>query len=550
MILVFILWIFAFAIFYIIGFSVVRFVERLWPKPTNSHSFGTSEYFFMGFLVLSVIAGILSILIPIGTYVLLGVCFLVVVLFFLQLKVFKTIIGNASIAIRNIRRRDFFIYLFITLFVLMVLSQPIKLWDTELYHAQYIKWIRNYAVVPGLGNIHGRFAFNSMFFVVSGLFTFEIGDILIYPLNGICLLVLAYKLIKFFLNSCDSLWKSVFYGSLLLVLFALVSRSLNSPSPDIICAVLIVYAFLYVLDFDKTKLFGVAHFLLLSLLIFSCITYKLSSVFIVLLLIPALRLDFRRGAWVSVIAGILVIMPFLLRNYYLSGYLVYPFPSVDIFNVDWKMPIANVIDEKLWIESWARIPGKTPDEVLKLNFIEWFYPWLGRIGGFERIVIAVNAFLVLVFAFVIVKRERVLWGLIAIILVNLTFWFVNAPAPRFVYGFLILGFSFALALPIKFLNISSKKILANRHYLLLIIMFVISFRYFSYPIKKPSAVILPGPFGKAEIEIRNDHFSYKHSLSDSRCYNAELPCTPYPLENVEMRGDDLGDGFRVAKMSQ
>lgn len=546
MILVFILWIFTFTIFYVIGFSAVRFIERLWPKPENAHHFETDEHFFMGFLVLSIIAGILSIFIPVGTHALLGVCLLAMVLFFLQLKEFKARIGSAIVAIRNISRRDLFIYLLVTLFILMALSHPIRLWDTELYHAQYIKWIRTYAVVPGLGNIHGRFAFNSMFFVVSGLFTFEIGDTLIYPLNGVCLLALAYKLIKLFLNNSESLWKSVFYGSLLLVFFALVLRSINSPSPDIICAVLIVFAFLYMLDFDKIKVFGIVHFTLLCLLVFSCITYKLSSAFIVLLLIPALRFNFRKGLWVLVIAGIMVFIPFLLRNYYLSGYLVYPFPSVDVFDVDWKIPITNVIDEKQWIESWARIPGLPPEEVLNLKFTEWIRPWLGWIGGFERVVIAVNALLVLVFAFAIVKKDRIFLGLIAIVLVNLTFWFTNAPAPRFAYGFLILGFSFAIALPIKLLSLSSAKVLTDRHSLLLIIMFAISFRYFSYPIKNPKAVILPGPFGKAEVENRNEQFQYKHSLSDSRCYNAELPCTPYPLENVEMRGDDLADGFRIA----
>ena len=46
-----------------------------------------------------------------------------------------------------------------------------------------IQWIRKYAVVPELGNIHGRLALNSMFLVISGLFTFQKKDVLIFPLN-------------------------------------------------------------------------------------------------------------------------------------------------------------------------------------------------------------------------------------------------------------------------------------------------------------------------------------------------------------------------------
>ena len=79
------------------------------------------------------------------------------------------------------------------LFLLSAVVNKISVYDTGLYHAQYIKWIRNYPVVPGLGNLHGRFAFNSMFLVLSGLLTYKIKDILIFPLNGICYLVLAIK---------------------------------------------------------------------------------------------------------------------------------------------------------------------------------------------------------------------------------------------------------------------------------------------------------------------------------------------------------------------
>src|SRR5688572_15778226 len=37
--------------------------------------------------------------------------------------------------------------------------------DTNIYHAQAIHWIESYPVVPGLGNLHGRLAFNSSWFV-------------------------------------------------------------------------------------------------------------------------------------------------------------------------------------------------------------------------------------------------------------------------------------------------------------------------------------------------------------------------------------------------
>ena len=45
-------------------------------------------------------------------------------------------------------------------------------YDTGLYHAQSIRWIEEYGVVPGLGNLHTRLAYNSASFCLSALYSF------------------------------------------------------------------------------------------------------------------------------------------------------------------------------------------------------------------------------------------------------------------------------------------------------------------------------------------------------------------------------------------
>ncbi|MCK6694750.1 MAG: hypothetical protein L6Q97_21950, partial [Thermoanaerobaculia bacterium] len=58
---------------------------------------------------------------------------------------------------------------FIVLFLLSALTavyMEIGESDTWFYHSQSIIWIKEYAVVPGLGNLFGRLAFNSHFFIV------------------------------------------------------------------------------------------------------------------------------------------------------------------------------------------------------------------------------------------------------------------------------------------------------------------------------------------------------------------------------------------------
>ena len=44
-------------------------------------------------------------------------------------------------------------------------------YDTGLYHAQSIRWIEDYGVVKGLGNLHCRLAYNSSSFALSALYS-------------------------------------------------------------------------------------------------------------------------------------------------------------------------------------------------------------------------------------------------------------------------------------------------------------------------------------------------------------------------------------------
>ncbi|MHB1482728.1 MAG: LIC_10190 family membrane protein, partial [Bellilinea sp.] len=43
--------------------------------------------------------------------------------------------------------------------------------DTGIYHAQAIRWIETFPAVPGLGNLHTRFAYNSSWLVLNALFS-------------------------------------------------------------------------------------------------------------------------------------------------------------------------------------------------------------------------------------------------------------------------------------------------------------------------------------------------------------------------------------------
>lgn len=57
--------------------------------------------------------------------------------------------------------------------VLILAGQPASHYDTDLYHAQSIRWIEEYGIAPGLGNLHHRLAYNSAFFSLQALFSWR-----------------------------------------------------------------------------------------------------------------------------------------------------------------------------------------------------------------------------------------------------------------------------------------------------------------------------------------------------------------------------------------
>ena len=77
-------------------------------------------------------------------------------------------------------------------------------YDSDLYHAQSIRWIEEYGIVKGLGNIHVRFAYNSSFFALSALYSmkFLCGRSL-HTVNGLIALLLWIQVLALFQKKKD-----------------------------------------------------------------------------------------------------------------------------------------------------------------------------------------------------------------------------------------------------------------------------------------------------------------------------------------------------------
>jgi len=550
MLLILLLWLLVFFIFISSGYPVLLLLY--YKNRTSLETVKIDEAFFMGFLTISVISGFLSLWIPLGRTLLIALAIISIFLFSLNYSGIMNSMRKAVLSISLMHRYEIALFLFLVLFLLMSVAHRITWGDTESYHVQAIKWIREYPVVPGLGNIHGRFAFNSMFFVVSSLFSFQVRDVLIFPLNGICYAVLISKLFTLYSKEIrgEDKWKALFYGLTLLVSMLFMISSLNSPSADAICGTLIIYLFALLLErigrLEETEL---PWMVLVNLVIFSCIAFKLSSFLIVTSLIMLYRQKPVKKVILSIVIGTIVIAPFILRNYFLSGYVAYPFPAIDIFRPDWKIPYENVLSMKQEIEGWAKLSSVPYPEVVKMGVQEWFLPWFRSLGFNDMWLFAGNTLSIFLLIIMLIRKEFFLALLQIIILTNLLFWFLMAPDIRFAYGFLFTGFALGIAYIVMLIASSAlKPILKFVRILLLLVLILVAGRKISGPLdtlQHPSRWLLPDRFGTVETELYSTNFEYRTPVERGGCLNTDIPCVPFPFDNVFMRGNSVRDGFRV-----
>jgi hypothetical protein len=345
-------------------------------------------------------------------------------------------------------------------------------------------------------------------------------------------------------------WKTVLYGLMGLISFLILLPSLNSPSADTICAILLIYLFTILIDrYDSSGSYNNLMTFLATILAISCVSFKMSSVLSVLILFLVLKKDPIKRISFIIISGVIIISPFLIRNFFLSGYLIYPFPDLDFFNVDWKIPYQNVLSMKQEIEGFAKISSLPYPDVIAMKLNEWIIPWLKSAGFNDLIILSGNALSVLVIIFMLIKRDYFLLKIQLIIMLNIFFWLNMAPDLRFAYGFLITGFALNLAYFVKIFEYSIfKPVLKLTGLGLLLILVLVLKTRMNQPLaslKDPQRWYEPAPFGKVETEVFKTNFEYRVPVQRGGCLNTEIPCVPFPFDNVIMRTGNIRDGFKV-----
>ncbi|MCM1253407.1 MAG: hypothetical protein NC321_11350 [Clostridium sp.] len=399
MLSVILIWLYMMATAFLLGYGILTCLARICPYRVKR----LDSYVMCGLAGATVYAQIFSIFAPVGLLangILLFFCLVIAIAFHKRLR--------EDLA----RILPGFWLVFLCLFFLFAYgtSRGIIHYDTGLYHAQSIRWIEEYGAVKGLGNLHCRLAYNSASFALSALYSFAfLGGRSYHAAAGFFALLLAVVCSRLLgIVKRKSLRASDFARAAGIYYLLIIFDEMVSPASDYFMVLTAFYLIIRWMDLLEEKEQAVFPYAMLCVLGVFLLTVKFSAALIILLVIkPAVTL-LREKRWketgVYLSLGIITVLPFLVRNVLLSGWLVYPFTGIDLFAVDWKIPKGIADYDAKEIQVWGR--GYHDVTKFDMPIREWLPEWFRGLDSMDKLLVLAALISVLVLA---VRLIGVLW---------------------------------------------------------------------------------------------------------------------------------------------
>ena len=439
-------------------------------------------------------------------------------------------------------------------------------YDSDLYHAQSIRWIEEYGIVKGLGNIHVRFAYNSSFFALSALYSMPyIFGQSMHSVNGLMALILSIEAFRI----VDA-WKrrklllSDFARAAALFYLTLIYGEIMAPASDyaIMCTVFYIIIKWLARSESKQEADIVTPYALLCVAGVYAVSLKLTAGLILLLTIKPAIMLIRQKRWKEIILyicmGVGVITPWLIRTVWISGYLLYPFPALDLFSVDWKIPAQAAALDAAEIKTWGR--GLNNASLVNLPMAEWFPKWFGEtLPMLGKLFIAADILCLMIGVFIIIvtayRKKNEQWDSILVwmtVAASYIFWQVSAPLLRYGYAYVLLvialtcGMLWSICFQAK--QAGNRPGMLDRGLCILLLMLglVKIYSLESYMIGQSALpyYVNQQDYGSYELDsYQVNGVTFYYPVSGDRVGYDPFPALPRLIE-FEFRGDTLKQGFR------
>lgn len=532
-----------------------------------------------GIAIAVVIAGFLNLFVPIDKNFQIVCDVFILALAILQRKKLKSDIIEAFSFVNT--ENNLTILLFVSIMGVIVLfanSARSMLTDMGFYYIQSIKWIQEFPVVPGLGNLFTRLANNSNWFVASAIFNPK-WLVPAYPVNGFLFFTAILYLLKLYYDisyDIDSKTRSIFFALAISAAITLNQWKVEAPNTDVAVTLLFwILAGLFIVagkDILKTHTLRI----LIVFLALFIPTIKLN--YLPTLLIPLYLVwkDIKKNQWqltiITCIVALFIYVPWCIRSVILSGYLIFPIYQIDLFNFDWKMPKEILIHENELIKWWARVPYIETTISSKMSLMEWLPVWILNLTIVNKALLTTTIVGTILYLkdilFKIYQETEEVLILFVTSLVGVIICLIAAPDLRFCYGFLLMINAIAYKDFILKIIGSEKVEKAILYFgmvcLVLTGIFIgqtsdtgIFVPCHRYPGSLRSQEVngikihmaqLPGEMGDISPDDSQWVRWWKQShrgIYEDRLWDAGLPASPYIRQGLKLRGETLKDGFKI-----
>jgi hypothetical protein len=133
-------------------------------------------YFWLGFFVISSLSMFVSLFVPVNLSSLIVFCIIGTIGFPFFYREYRQVTAQCNKTEKKIYKYVLFLFFVFMICISAYTRWPGWAYDTDLYHAQIVRWHNEYGTPPGLGNLHARLAFNSSWLSLAALFDNGIWD--------------------------------------------------------------------------------------------------------------------------------------------------------------------------------------------------------------------------------------------------------------------------------------------------------------------------------------------------------------------------------------
>lgn len=562
MLIILLAWVYITLLCWAWGTLVIQVVKGISGK-INPASYEIPITCFLGMSAIAVIAGYLSLIFPLNAvFVHLTIAGPALFQFLLPKRIadFK---GAINYQIASLSLPSALIIISGTLLLLVMNSWNVTHPDTVGYHAQIIQWIEKYKAVPGLVHLNSRFGLQNAWFTLCAFFSFKFLNLQhLTFINGAVLVWFIFFVVSRMGSAIKNKQPAVaFFLWLTLLAFSFwsytqVRLTATSAHPDFIAALYVWLAFYLFYTGHQSPFQLVAVFFLC----FTAVTIKLSVAPIILLAVYVifflLNQHKKKTVIILTIICVIVLTPFLIRNFITSGYILSPSYIPDITKVDWKYDVEALMQQRKFITAYARIPltneTQKVNEVLAMPLKKWMPTWWNNLSTADKTIL-LSLFVVILFSVFYIKRlwrkaDKTFWVALTVGVAGLAFWFLNAPDPRFGFGFIIavtglLSLFLFKDVPFSY-TIPYYKLSAFCMGIFSVVIAAYSFYRFTYYFDNTRIIKPYSLVNTPYASINCNGMPFQIPNKEWPCSNTPIPCTADSCQNFMPRGKEVSDGFK------